>query len=67
MNYRPVFHYTPKANWMNDPNGLVYDEENKTYHMYYQYCLTLKEDHEKKHWGHAVSRDLVIGLSLSLL
>lgn len=59
MNYRPVFHYTPKANWMNDPNGLVYDEENKTYHMYYQYCLTLKEDHEKKHWGHAVSRDLV--------
>lgn len=59
MEYRPVFHYTPKANWMNDPNGLVYDEENKIYHMYYQYCLTLQENHEQKYWGHAISSDLV--------
>lgn len=59
MDYRPVFHYTPAENWMNDPNGLVYDEEKKIYHMYYQYCLTLKENGEQKYWGHATSPDLV--------
>ena len=32
---RPVAHYTPSKNWMNDPNGLVwYDGE---YHLFYQY------------------------------
>lgn len=59
QEYRPQFHYTPKANWMNDPNGLVYNEETKEYHMYYQYCQTLEEDQNKKYWGHAVSKDLV--------
>lgn len=22
--YRPGYHFTPKAHWMNDPNGMVY-------------------------------------------
>ena len=59
--YRPRIHYTPFENWMNDPNGLVYDEENGIYHMFYQYCTTLEEDQMQKHWGHATSKDLVFG------
>jgi len=54
--WRPAFHFTPLANWTNDPNGplylhgewLVYNQqnpfENKWGHM---------------SWGHASSTDLV--------
>jgi len=54
--YRPQFHYTPQANWMNDPNGLVYHDG--TYHLFHQYN---PKGNTWGHmsWGHATSPDLV--------
>ena len=54
--YRPQFHYTPEANWINDPNGMVYFEGE--YHFFYQYYPYSKQQ-GPKHWGHAISTDMV--------
>ena len=53
--YRPRFHFSPRINWTNDPNGLVYFEGE--YHLFFQYDPTGIEGRHKS-WGHAVSADL---------
>lgn len=54
--FRPQFHFSPLEKWMNDPNGLVYNEG--IYHLFYQYY---PEDivWGPMHWGHAISKDMV--------
>ena len=54
--YRPIFHYSPQNNWMNDPNGLVY--YNGKYHMFYQYNPSGTQPNNMS-WGHAISSDLI--------
>jgi fructan beta-fructosidase len=54
--YRPNFHFTPKAHWMNDPNGMFYFNGN--YHLYFQYYPD-GNVWGPMHWGHAKSKDLI--------
>lgn len=54
--HRPRYHFLPAANWMNDPNGVIYWQGR--YHLFFQY----NPDgawHANIHWGHAISDDLV--------
>lgn len=54
--YRPVYHYLPPANWMNDPNGTIFWKGR--YHIFYQYNPN-GAFWGTIHWGHASSPDLV--------
>lgn len=52
--YRPQLQFTPAEHWMNDPNGLVYDQGE--YHMFYQYNPNGNTWGDMS-WGHAISKD----------
>lgn len=54
--YRPQYHYTPRINWMNDPNGLVYYDG--TFHLFHQYN-PFGDQWGYMSWNHATSPDMI--------
>jgi beta-fructofuranosidase len=54
--HRPTYHFTPPANWMNDPNSLI--QWNGRCHLFYQHHPA-GPYWADMHWGHAASDDLL--------
>ena len=54
--YKPIYHYFPGKNWMNDPNGVCW--YGGKYHLFYQYNPQ-SDQWGNLHWGHAVSDDSI--------
>ncbi|WP_163538765.1 glycoside hydrolase family 32 protein [Gracilibacillus sp. YIM 98692] len=55
--WRPQFHISPPANWMNDPNGFSYYKGE--YHLFYQHH-PFGVEWGPMHWGHVKSKDLAV-------
>lgn len=56
--FRNQYHYSAQKNWLNDPNGLLYDDTTGTYHMFYQYNPA-GNSWGNMSWGHATSSDMI--------
>ncbi len=54
--YRTVFHHTPIYGWMNDPNGMFYNDG--VWHLYYQWN-PFGSKWQNMTWGHSTSTDLI--------
>jgi beta-fructofuranosidase len=55
--WRPIFHVTSPAQWVNDPNGPIFHKGY--YHLFYQ-LDPFSDRGGVKYWGHVRSRDLAM-------
>lgn len=53
---RPTLHFTPSVGWINDPHGVIHDDER--YHLFFQHNPTTTWTAAVE-WGHATSDDLL--------
>lgn len=53
---RPQFHFSSGRNWLNDPNGMVFDGEK--YHLFFQHNPAAPVWGNMT-WGHATSPDMI--------
>ncbi|KAF1843775.1 glycoside hydrolase family 32 protein [Cucurbitaria berberidis CBS 394.84] len=56
--WRPTYHFTSPAGWMNDPCAMLYDPTTDTYHLHYQWHPN-HVNWGNISWGHATSKDLI--------
>jgi levanase len=56
QQFRPLLHFSPERNWMNDPNGMVLHKS--TYHLFFQHNPSGTRWGNMS-WGHATSPDLL--------
>lgn len=56
--WRPKFHHTPTYAWMNDPNGMFYDDTTGTWHLYFQWG-PYGSTWNNMTWRHSSSKDLI--------
>lgn len=56
--WRPNYHFSAPAGWLNDPCAMMYDPTKDLYHLHYQWHPN-HVNWGNISWGHATSKDMI--------